>query len=106
MFKWLDTTSVDALADSLVADLLQRVPPAALGAAGKKAGAKHEKAYKSVLSKAREFKRDHDLNVYKKARLANRLKWALAEAGYPPEFVTELTYELAATLSSHATGDR
>ena len=34
--------------------------------------------------------RDNRLNFYKKAKLANTLKWALKEAGYSDAFVREL----------------
>lgn len=102
IFKWLDTKDVDALAERLVRDLMQRLPPAALGADSRKAEAKQRKSYEGALSQARAFAQEHKLNVYTKARLANRFKWALAEAGYPPEFVTEMTYELAAVVASDA----
>lgn len=100
MFKWLDTKDVDALVDRVVRDLLHRLPPATLGADGKKAEARQRKTYEAVLLEASEFARRHKLNIYKKARLANRFKWALVEAGYPPEFVSEMTYELAAVVAS------
>jgi len=100
IFNWLDTKDVDALADRVSRNLFQRLPPAALETEGKKAEAKRRKTYEEVLLEARGFSREHKLNVYKKARLANRFKWALIEAGYPSEFVNEMTYELAAVVAS------
>jgi hypothetical protein len=46
------------------------------------------------------------LNIYKKARLGNRVRWALREAGYAPEFTDALSYELVtvATLASRQAG--
>ena len=56
------------------------------------------------ISKGIEMKVDHigiavkdlqdTLNLYKKARLGNRVQWALKEAGYPEEFVEAFTREL------------
>jgi hypothetical protein len=40
--------------------------------------------------------------MYKKARLGNRFKWALREAGYPAGFVDSLTYELTAFVTVKA----
>ena len=37
--------------------------------------------------------------MYQRARLGNRVKWALKEAGYPPEFVDALTYELVTVIT-------
>ena len=101
IFEWFNTSEVDALADRLAADLLKRVPPANLGERrGKKSGAKPDKAQDAVMRQAREFAGKHRLNVFKKARLANRFKWALIEAGYPKDFVNEMAFELASVIAS------
>jgi hypothetical protein len=50
--------------------------------------------------------RTRKLNIYKKARLGNRVRWALREAGYATEFTDALSYELVtvATLASRQAG--
>jgi len=53
-----------------------------------------------VLRQAHDFARRNKLNLYTKARLANRFKWELLEAGYPKEFVDTMTYELAAVVAA------
>jgi len=93
--SWLNTKEVDEVADSIVADLVKRLPPSP--------GPHTRKT-------ADRLKRTHDvmkkLNIYKKARLANRVRWGLREAGYAPEFTDALSYELAtvATLASRQAG--
>ena len=105
IFKWFDTKEVDALAASIAHDLAKRVPVASIGAPGKKAEAKQARTHDLVLRQAHDFARRHKLNVYTKARLANKFKWALVDAGYPKEFVDKMTFELAAVVAS-AESDR
>jgi len=105
MLRYFDTKDVDALAESMAGDLVRRVPPAGLDARGKKAEAKQQRTHDLVLRQAQDFARRQKLNLYTKARLANRFKWALLEAGYPKEFVDRMTYELA-TVVSTATATR
>ena len=98
--KWFDTEGVDALAVGMARDMVQRVPPASVDAHGKKAETKRKKTHDMVLRQAHDFALKHKLNLYTKARLANRFKWALLEAGYPKAFVDAMTYELAAVVAA------
>ena len=100
IFTWFDTKSVDALAAGMARDLAQRIPPASIDAHGRKAENKQQKTHDMVLRQAHVFARQHKLNIYTKARLANRFKWALLEAGYPRGFVDTMTYELAAVVAA------
>jgi len=104
IFDWFDTREGDALAREIVAELIKRVPPSTLPAKDKKAAIRLRNTHDAVFARAGKFGRTHKLNVYKKARFANQFKWALKDAGYPPEFIESWTYELATlvTLSSRA----
>src|SRR6266581_3721030 len=77
--NWFDCKEVDEFADTIVADLVKRFPPSDVGVPARKAADR--------------------LNLYKKAHLGNRVKWALKEAGYPEEFVDALTYELVTVVT-------
>lgn len=106
---WFNVKEVDEFADSIIADLVKRIPPAKVEAQehaiGKKAAEKLRKAHDAIFKRIEVFARTHGLNVYKKARLGNRIKWALAEAGYPPGFVDTLTVEIL-TVVTHASQGR
>ena len=106
MLKWFDTKEVDALAARMVGDLTKRVPPETFGVGGKKGEAKKDRTHDLVLRQAHEFARQHKLNVYTKARLANGFKWALLDAGYPKDFVDRMTIELAGVVASAKPDDR
>ena len=103
ILAWFDTKGVDALAATMARDLAKRVPPAGIGADGKKAAAKQKRTHNLVLRQAHDYARGNKLNVYTKARLANQFKWALSEAGYPKAFVDTMTFELAAVVAAAET---
>ena len=98
MFGWFDGQAARAFGEALARSFVNRVP--LHDTVGDKKFEARAKAAITLLSKqVAEFKRENKLNIYKKARLANRFKWALKEAGYPDSFIDELAFELA-TLSA------
>jgi hypothetical protein len=102
---WFNTKEVDAVADGIVADLVQRLPPMP-GPHTRKTADRLRKTHDVVFARLEQFARTRKLNIYKKARLGNRVRWALREAGYAPEFTDALSYELVtvATLASRQAG--
>ena len=100
MLTWFDTKAVDALAVGMAHDLARRVPPASVDARGRKAAAKQTRTHDLVLRQAHDFARQNKLNLYTKARLSNKFKWALLEAGYSRAFVDTMTYELATVVAA------
>jgi len=103
--SWLNTKEVDEVADAIVADLVKRLPPSP-GPHTRKTVERLKRTQDVVFARLEQFARSQKLNIYKKARLANRVRWGLREAGYAPEFTDALSYELAtvATLASRQAG--
>ena len=102
ILNWFDTKEVDEFADAIAADLLARFPPSEIENQKRKGPARLKKVHDAIFARAEHFVRAKPLNMYKKARLGNRFKWALREAGYPAEFVDTLTYELTAFVTVKA----
>ena len=103
VFSWFNTQKVDAFIDAEVADMLKRVPPARLegsSAAARKAEDQLARSHDVLLRHARDFVQREKPNLYQKARIANRLKWALREARYPTRFVDEFAYALATVVAA------
>jgi hypothetical protein len=103
VFSWFNTSKVDAWVDAEVADLARRIPPAKLegeGAGVKKAEEQLAKAHDQLLRRAKDFVQREKPNLYQKARIANRVKWALLEAKYPKTFVDGLAYALASVVAA------
>ena len=104
VFDWFDAGEGDALVREIVAELVKRVPPSTLPAKDRKAAIRLRNTHDAVFARAGKFARTHKLNVYKKARLANQFRWALKDAGYPPEFIESWTYELATLVTLASAG--
>jgi hypothetical protein len=100
---WFNTKEVDEIADAIVSDLVQRLPPSP-GPHTRKTADRLRKTHDVIFARLEQFVRSRRLNIFKKAHLGNRVKWALREAGYSNEFTDALSYELVtvATLASRA----
>jgi hypothetical protein len=99
MLAWFDTREVDAFADQIVADLRARYPASGFDVAKKKDVERVLKSVDRLLARVEELARRGRLNVYKKARFGNRVKWGLREAQYPDEFADAMTHELVTQLT-------
>ena len=89
MLGWFDTKEVDAFAQSVVDELVKRLPPASLQRPDRV-----HRMTEALSNQVRDFARAQKPNFYKRARLGNRVKWGMREAGYAEEFVTAFTGEL------------
>ena len=73
---WFNTKEVDAVADEIVADLAKRLPPTP-GPHTRKTADRLRKTHDVIFARLEQFARSRKLNIYKKARLGNRVRWAL-----------------------------
>lgn len=99
MLKWFQTQEVDQFSDSLIKEIVTRYPPEGRDTDVKKANQRLQKVLKSVFRQIEVFANEHTLNIYKKARLGNRIKWAMREAGYPLNFSESFTHEVVTVIS-------
>jgi hypothetical protein len=99
MLKWLRTKEVDAFADSVVGELTKRVPLNMLRKEGGKADKRFSRMNDVISDQARAFGQSQRPNVYQRARLGNRVKWALKDAGYPDPFVDAFVTELVTLVT-------
>jgi hypothetical protein len=103
LFSWFNTAKVDAFVDEQIAELARRVPPGKLEGDAvdtEKARKALERAHDLMLRNARDFVQRERPNLYQKARIANRVKWAMREAKYPSVFVDEFAYEIASVVAA------
>lgn len=99
ILNWFDTKDEDEFIRAIAAELIKRVPPDTLPSRDKKAADRLRNTHVAVFARAAKFARTRKLNIFKKARLGNQFRWALKEAGYPPEFVESWTYELVTLVT-------
>lgn len=60
---------------------------------------KDQKKLDSLIARTRTFAQQHKLNLYKKAKLLNTLKWDMREAGYRGPIIDEIIVLLTPLLS-------
>lgn len=99
---WFGTVSgaqVDEFAKSLVQELAQFYPPPREESARKVSQKKVLSVVDGIFTKARDFRKQHKLGVYKKARLANTFRWELQEKGYDAKFVDFVTEGLVVGMT-------
>ena len=96
---WFDTAEVDGFAGTIVAELIRRVPPAEVASSNDKSDRRFRRMTEVLSDRARAFGMTQRPNVFKRARLGNRVKWALKDAGYPQAFVDAFTYELVRVVT-------
>ncbi|BBB69682.1 hypothetical protein ACO0LL_27135 [Undibacterium sp. TC4M20W] len=91
MFSWFSTKEEKAFGLQLAEFVIKEIPLEMAKKKQDKTVAKRQKVMQQAAIKVLEFKRDHRLNVYKKAQLGNSFKWRLLEEGFDPEVASELT---------------
>ena len=98
---WIDASEAIAFAKGIARDvvLLFPVNPQKGKPASTKADLKRRKKLDALIGRTHAFARTHKLNVYKKAKFLNTLKWELREAGHEDAFIDEIVTLLASTLA-------
>ena len=102
MLKWFDTRDIDDFGRSIASELTKRVPPASLNSGKRKTAGQLKSSHHAIFTRAEHFAHTHALNIYKRARMGNSFRWALKEAGYPPDLVEAWTYELVTVITLEA----
>jgi hypothetical protein len=86
---WFDSRASVDFASRMAREIQHSIPPSD-EAPGKKEAGKRARKIERIATQAKAFSRDNRLNFYKKAKLANTLKWSLKEAGYSQVFIREM----------------
>jgi hypothetical protein len=94
-----NTREIEEFALVLAQDLARRFPPASESRTD--AGAKHQVKVilEGLCARAVRYRDEHDLGVYKKAKLGNVFRWRLKELGYSDEFTQRATKDLVTRLA-------
>lgn len=96
---WFSGKGIDAFADSIVVELLERFPPTGIELSTEKSAQRAMKNLDRILALIGTFAAEQRPSLYQKARFGNRIKWALKEAGYAPHVVELMTHELVAKMA-------
>ena len=101
LFGSVSGKDVDQFAKGLAQDIAKRYPPTMdKGSAERKISQKRlSTILEDAYGKAIEYKNQHKLGVYKKARLGNTFRWELEELGYSKNFIETATEGLVVYIS-------
>src|SRR3954468_19555555 len=100
IFGSVSSKEVAGFATTLAQDLAKRYPPALDKGSERKISQKRlTTILEDTFARAIDFKREHKLGVYKKARLGNTFRWELQEMGYSKNFVEVATEGLVVYIT-------
>jgi hypothetical protein len=100
LFGSISSKQVDTFAKELAEELSKRYPPALdHDASGTLSEKRLTRILEDICNKAVEFKNEHKLGVYKKARLGNTFRWELEQRGYSKKFIETATEGMVVYLA-------
>lgn len=99
--NFFNTAEVDKFADWIVEELKRLLPPG-FDPDKDSVGRRAEKLNERIAKRTVEFTQQTSLNIYKKARLAARVREGMSTSGYPATFVKSFSYDLLARLQMAA----
>jgi hypothetical protein len=97
--SFFKTADVDQYADWIVAEV-KRSLPSGNSPVTTDIGESADKLDASIAEKTLEFTRSTKLNIYKKARLAARVREGMSAHGYPEPFVKSFSFALLTRLQA------
>ncbi len=97
--SFFNTADVDKFADSILAEVKRSLPPGYVPGI-KNIEERTDKLNVTLEKKTGEFTRSTKLNIYKKARLAARVREGMSAHGYPESFVKAFSIDLLRRLQA------
>ena len=97
--NFFNTADVDKYADWIVAEVKKSLP-AGYSPGTKNISDRADKLNASIAKRTGEFAQASSLNIYKKARLAARVREGMSAHGYPEAFVKAFSFDLLARLQA------
>jgi hypothetical protein len=96
--EWFDAEEAVAFARGIARDV-DRLFPLAPKKKRLTSAKKDRKKLDSLVLRTRRFAQQHNLNVYKKAKILNTIKWELRDAGHEEALINEVVALLAPLLA-------
>lgn len=97
ILEWFNAGEAVSFAHEIVREINRLFPPS-----DRKAKAIPKKEYQrrfdSLVVRTREFSLKNKLNIYKKAKLLNTIKWEMKDAGHEEKIINEFISFIAPLL--------
>ena len=94
-----NTREVEAFATVLANDLGRRFPPASEARTDPGAKTQLKVILDGLGARAVRYRQEHNLGIYRKAKLGNTFKWKLRDLGYSADFCERATKEIITRLA-------
>jgi hypothetical protein len=91
--KFFSTTEVDKFADWIVSEIKNTLPPA-FDPSAKNIAQRADRLDKQLEQQTKAFCKSTKLNIYKKARLTERVREGMSAHGYPAPFIKSFSFDL------------
>jgi hypothetical protein len=100
LFGSVSGKEVDLFAKGLAVEIARQYPPALDNTSERNLSEKRlARVLETVCMRALEFKNEHKLGVYKKARLGNTFRWELEALGFSKKLIETATEGLVVYLT-------
>jgi hypothetical protein len=99
IIDWFDVSSVVAFAEEVVLEA-NRLLPLVKQEGKLYAGKKEQKKFDALMTRVNTFAKNNPLNIYKKAKFLNTVKWGLRGAGHDEKLIDEMVVLLTASLNA------
>jgi hypothetical protein len=98
ILDWFNAGEAVSFAQEIVRDINLLFPPSEQK--GKAIPAKeYQRKFDSLIVRIREFSTKRKLNIYKKAKLLNTIKWEMQDAGHEEAIINEFISFVAPLLN-------
>jgi hypothetical protein len=98
ILDWFKAGETVLFAQEIVRDINRLFPPT--DQKGKAIPAKtYQKKFGSLIVRIQTFSKKHKLNIYKKAKLLNTIKWEMRDAGHEDVIIDEFISFITPLLS-------
>ena len=99
IFEWFNTKDVLAFAEEVTLEVEKLFPIHESRSKPRKSAKDHKKLL-ALLSRVNIYAKKKPLNIYKKAKFLNAIKWKLRDAGQDSNFIDDVVSLLAKELSA------
>jgi len=97
------TAEVDQYADWIVGELKRSLPPG-FDPSLKNVAERVDKLNERIAKRTEELSKTTRLNIYKKARMAARVREGMGTYGYPEPFIKSFSFDLLSRIQAASSG--
>ena len=99
IIEWFNTREVVAFADDVILEI-EKLFSVQESRSKLRNASKEQKKLVALLGRVRAYATKSPLNIYKKAKFLNTVKWKLRDAGHDDVFVSDVVALLATALNA------